>query len=707
MKQIFLFTITLVVSITHSFSLDKTLCTRQKVNSYTEYLDAFKKGPCNPIVFIPPLMGTGLKVVADCPTLKANKDTNEQSAFVLKHCPFMCSFGKKYYENMIWAFETPQWKYMYLNDFNFIWKRRECAFHLISVQYEKKTTYDSTTGEESFKFEEVEIPGVQIKIYGDTQETKATSECGRRAMTTTFGYPSNEYALMTLFEKMGYVHGVTLQSVPYDFRRSGPRNEIQQNMKFALKQVNYYTGKRSWLVAHSYGNNNTMYGLKGLTQDEKDKLIREYIAVGAPFLGVLDSLFFLLGANSWLYSPSIEQNFGFKWLSKYFDGVDPYYAKKIYPKLEALYEFLTQPDQFKEQYARFLENLEFLKKAGFRSEFLEDVRRNAEKADIGDVVKKTYNAPTEFNDYTIHDLDKIIEDLAFTDFTKNFHKQMDYAPLSAHRNPGVPVRIVMLTEVLTFSNLILTEDPKAAFDNDRFPTNISLNDKGDQTINLFSLAIPPLNWFVEYQNHKNNKTNYLLEEGVVPKPITFVEFGPRETKYFSDNYMYIKCLEKPQENDYDNQTIWDSFVHGLGYYVYRSWRTGLTIFEKIKRTFWPIRKNTNFVPLSKEEELHQRKNFSGDLKDMFGSETCNHSRIVANAQFQGYLWALMSFPETNNVQSSNEKEVTNNFKQEQDDGLNGLDEESIEKLVDICLTVTCHDGFDACWKQFTDLIEKK
>ena len=49
------------------FSLPPTKCTNNKpVNSYSEYIQEFRKSSCSPIVFVPGIMSSNLRVVADC-----------------------------------------------------------------------------------------------------------------------------------------------------------------------------------------------------------------------------------------------------------------------------------------------------------------------------------------------------------------------------------------------------------------------------------------------------------------------------------------------------------------------------------------------------------------------------------------------------------------------------------------------------------------
>ena len=662
----------------YSFSLDPTLCTGNKtVNSYQEYLTAFNSGPCNPIVYVPALLGTSLKITADCEVLRKNKSLLEV-AFALKECPFLCSWGKKHYENIIWVYETQQWKYMYLNDFNFVWKRRECAFFLIINHYKKISSGDKV------KFQSLEIPGLEVKVNGDTKNSKSISNCGERAVESNFGYPSGSYSMMTVWKEMGYINGLSLQAVPFDFRKSGLRNDISNKLKFALKMVTKFTGKKSYLFSHSYGNNNVMFALKNLTQTERDSWVKEFVAVGPPFLGTLQGIFFMLGQNDWLYSPSIEKNYGLKWLSKYFDGVDPYFARKSYPYIDAVYEFFPQISFMQSTWKTFQKNLPFLKTCGFRQAFLQDVEQDIEFVTSTKIVDKAYAKSGEFNDYTLQDLDRVIDDLAFSEFTKEFYHQFDYNSLSTFENPGVSVRVVFLSEVKTISNLTLYDDPQTSFDNGKFPRYKVDYKKGDQTVNLYSLVMAPLVWFSDFINAKKKKnTNDPYESE--PREIFFVEFGPGQSKDYSRNYNYVHCDDSPKKFAYDQQGILEKSTYYLSYMLYTTFGFGKRVLEKILSVITPRRYN-NYNPKELPDSDFQREKAreSGDPLP-FGSGTCNHGAIITNPQYLEYITKLLQ----NSEKSKG--------------GVTQIKDQIYQNHINQCIPVTCHGGFQKCWSQFEEL----
>ena len=119
-----------------SFSLSPTECTNNKqVNSYSEYISEFKKGPCSPLIFVPGLMGTNLRVVADCKIMKAHQETDSRIAKLLNVCPFMCK-NRDHYENSVWVNDKSMIHYLLFNEFNLIFKKRECLVEMFKVYHE-------------------------------------------------------------------------------------------------------------------------------------------------------------------------------------------------------------------------------------------------------------------------------------------------------------------------------------------------------------------------------------------------------------------------------------------------------------------------------------------------------------------------------------------------------------------------------------------
>ena len=139
-------TVTIIILKVNSFSLGPTKCTNEKqVNSYSEYISEFQKGPCTPFIFVPGLMGSNLRIVADCKLLEANKNNYPQINKILHACPFMCR-NRDRYENSMWLNAKSMLHYLLFNDFNLIFRRRECLVEMMKVYHKYEFKNDLKSG---------------------------------------------------------------------------------------------------------------------------------------------------------------------------------------------------------------------------------------------------------------------------------------------------------------------------------------------------------------------------------------------------------------------------------------------------------------------------------------------------------------------------------------------------------------------------------
>jgi len=86
---------------------------------------------------------------------------------------------------------------------------------------------------------------------------------------------------------LGYISGLTTQALPYDFRMDSKNDPINQNFLRIIKELFDMINKKVVLLSHSMGSFRSYSLLNSMSQADKDKYIKQYIAaapvlVGAP-----------------------------------------------------------------------------------------------------------------------------------------------------------------------------------------------------------------------------------------------------------------------------------------------------------------------------------------------------------------------------------------------------------------------------------------
>ncbi len=145
--------------------------------------------------------------------------------------------------------------------------------------------------------------GVDIKIYGFTEESKPWSECGNASISDIFNYEINVKNLQTFgpmikkLERVGYDFGLTLQAMPYNFFYGLYQNEFNNNFIPVLERLKKITGKKTTIMGHSFGNLVTLYNLDKMDKSKKDSLVSNFIAIAPPFLGSYKAYEYLFAGN--------------------------------------------------------------------------------------------------------------------------------------------------------------------------------------------------------------------------------------------------------------------------------------------------------------------------------------------------------------------------------------------------------------------------
>jgi hypothetical protein len=132
----------------------------------------------------------------------------------------------------------------------------------------------------------------KIKIYGTTPNTKQHFQCGDGAVINLLPFKFFQMKETKVFSElfkrlsdMGYVPGLTYQTIPYNYEKSYRNNEFKKYFRDNLIRLRHLTGKRVVLMGHSMGNVNIYSNLIRLAQEEKDELIKYWVALGYPALG--------------------------------------------------------------------------------------------------------------------------------------------------------------------------------------------------------------------------------------------------------------------------------------------------------------------------------------------------------------------------------------------------------------------------------------
>ena len=270
-------------------------------DNYSLYLEEFRKGPCSPIMFIPGIAGSKLVAQIDCYALKGGApDVFE--AFGWKTC-----VGDQYRPKSEYVAWIPV-----LGPNSFLisgTNERKCFEGLLKV-----TTYKENG---VLKFKNAS-PGVVISPYGATPGTRGTSKCAFDGISNLLGIDLTINLIVTkvtvdpqgyfdnlreVFQHAGYVSGLSMQALPYDFRMGYQIHNLgneKKQFEYTINSLYTLTGKKVLIAAHSMGNLQVHHNLWNMKQADKDNMVAMYIALGAPVIGAPETTMNPLGMMDFL-----------------------------------------------------------------------------------------------------------------------------------------------------------------------------------------------------------------------------------------------------------------------------------------------------------------------------------------------------------------------------------------------------------------------
>ena len=275
-------------------------CTGQsdfEENEHKEYLEAFAKGGCSPVVLIPGITGSKLVAKIDCEVLK-QKSPEVFEACGWESCDPESGSEVPKSEYLIWIPEISSPMSLLRGS----GKARLCFQGVMGFKVTKVT--DDEDNKEKVKFETSE--GIEVRVLGDTQEstTFEASHCGFDAVRNLapggFQLTSALYYrdLINRMRKRGYKIGLTMQALPFDWRKKVGDDEYRFKMRKILKEMYEMTGKKVTILTHSLGSFYALDLLWSMGQAEKDRMVARWIALAPPLVGSTKATRQLIGKIS-------------------------------------------------------------------------------------------------------------------------------------------------------------------------------------------------------------------------------------------------------------------------------------------------------------------------------------------------------------------------------------------------------------------------
>ena len=472
--------------------------------SHKQILLEFGKGPCSPIMIIPGLFSTVLTVEIDCPVFQ------REHPEIFDFCGWnACS--KSSYE--FWK-SVPHKEYRLwlppltssLNIFTFHEKRNFCFSKLFRLYLDPNKPLTESVQQ---------TKGFTVKTFGSTKESIGKAQCGDSAITDFFGgfedMKKTEVfdKLLNKLKSMGYVPGLTYQSIPYDFRLSYRNNELNGAFEANLKRLSVVTNKKVIVLSHSLGSLNAYHQLLQLDQKTKDSLIRTWVYTGGPLLGAPKQTKVLISGNSdFLFFNTLGMHFkasvetsnnclsGFEMVPT--DPFTIYKDKDWFTDIQKWADYEKGKISYEQAGFSFLPKLE------------DDCVRNTyesfnTKCRLG-IVDRSEEVMVKILDqeYKMNQTAELLRDWANSNNSAQYYKMTRDDAFLELNNPGVPVVALFLSRLGTEKSFTYADDVKEHTNKDEFYNPEIVRSYGDGTVPSYSVLIPAMKWAKEFDNKNNN-----------------------------------------------------------------------------------------------------------------------------------------------------------------------------------------------------------
>lgn len=494
-----------------------------------EYLTAFIKGPCAPVIIVPGLTCSKLVAKIDCETLR---DTDKETFTACGWNGCDANHDRPDDQYQLWLPDVLS-PLSLLKPFG---SSKKCFAGLFGLKV--------IGSGKNLKL--VPKPGVEVRNLGSTggeNNTLEKNQCGFASMEDLV--PKEIKVRQTiLFRKMkerflraGYKIGLTFQNLPQDWRVDYRRNRLKYKFKNVLDQMFEMTGKKVVLIGHSFGNQQILNFLWITPQSEKDKKIARYIGMGPPLSGTVKALPTFLGMDG-------QFGFGF---SNVRVGLDANFFAQAGFTFEGLMNLAPYGhyNQFKSKpfFKAILEKIEAEKKGvDMRKGTIMDLFPSiTEECAIGFKNKDDQCRlhMTDMKDYgtlmgkpiTSDNLGQILTDYSYSEHAGSVFRVATDPRLTTLPNPGVQTSLVYSNVLDSLDKIHYQKNPREETGRTKQPYDpeVQVSTLGDGAVTSSSALVAGIKWADEFKYKRVRNA----------KPVTFVELCSvynRKANVFQKDY---------------------------------------------------------------------------------------------------------------------------------------------------------------------------
>eukprot|EP01016_Furgasonia_blochmanni_P017559 TRINITY_DN20296_c0_g1_i1.p1 TRINITY_DN20296_c0_g1~~TRINITY_DN20296_c0_g1_i1.p1 ORF type:complete len:493 (-),score=125.04 TRINITY_DN20296_c0_g1_i1:34-1512(-) len=340
-------------------------------------------------------------------------------------------------------------------------------------------------------------------------------------------------------EPLGYQMGLTVQAIPYDFRKSMRTNEANYTLERSIRFMRDLTGKKVVIAAHSMGNLVTLHTLNRLTAEDKSNLIKHYVSMAAPFTGAMKALDIAIGGNK-DYMIGLNIGFHYPGQAKFIESHPSTFD--LLPR-DPLRRF-AQEEWMQEiqQLMALEEKLEHAYDNETSAEIVKEIKENSDLFSFLPLANVNCSKGfTQRDDRCllgIYDsLNKPIVNITGEFFTterksminllenhsikhnniEDFYEETDSSGIDDLKNPEVPTSLMFYSHLPTLNYIAWNNEPRNRTEANQFYFSDSqISGPGDGVVPRAGALITGLKWAYEFE--KKEKVPNLR-----PQPVKFVD----------------------------------------------------------------------------------------------------------------------------------------------------------------------------------------